>query len=353
MRRLIIGMVVLLVGAVVLGCVPEQGLESDQSGEGPIIHYSPSDSEPRWISEDTILFVSGRVSAPGTSGAAVYVVGTDGTSLRRLSPRCCCRADVSPDGRYVLLDPGGGEPTRLLDLRTGHIADYRLPRAPYCKCFGATSDDIFYVTPSDDPSENSTIWAGKLGSDGLVRGERKLASVPPPAQLLRSSPDGKRLSCFAFSASLEFSLMVGPAATADMKQVLKLKNPGARLPALVWLADSRRILYQDDGAHIANVTTGETFDYEAYLRQQGKLAPGLLDSMAHFAPDPRNAQRMACTVSRKKGKDKEGNKLVGVYVAVMDFDGGNFRQLTFETPEAGIPYAYDRQFDVPVDSGLK
>jgi hypothetical protein len=92
---------------------------------------------------------------------------------------------------------------------------------------------------------------------------------------------------------------------------------------------------------VADVDTKEVIDYAAYIERSGKLERGLFRSLRWFTPNPRDANRMACVVRRPKGENAFGQ-----YVAVMDFDGGNFRQITTDGPD-NIPFAYDPKYDTP------
>ena len=343
--------IILLLGAVGLACVPAQATHDDEAGalDGP--KYSPYDEDPIWANRDTMLFISGRPCAGEPKGVAVFAVGVDGADLRRVSPRgyYCMRASCrSPLAIVWSFDIAANiTHTCLLDLQSGKLTQLVLRFDAASLLFGASDDEL--LCEAYGRTGGTSLRGVRVDGTGHVRAQWPLLASDRHATHPSISPDGKRLAYVQQAETGRCQIMVCPLLGTSVGAATSVRSVEEGSVSYYWLADSQRILhYTHAGQWITNVDTGTTQDYGVYLKEQGKLPPTVVGHVTSLTPNPFDTNRMACRVSHQKGPG-----LIGVYIAVMDFDGGNFRQLTFETPEAGIPYAYDKQFDVPVDSGLK
>ncbi|MFJ6141634.1 TolB family protein [Kitasatospora sp. NPDC092286] len=122
--------------------------------------YSGEVSNPSWSPDGKQLAFEYRTSATGqpASGRAIYVVNTDGTGMRRLTPwelRAGERASWSPDGSQIMFTtypagtdyaPGGG----IYTVNTDGTAIGALTPGP---------SDVFYDAASYAPDGQSIVFA--------------------------------------------------------------------------------------------------------------------------------------------------------------------------------------------------
>jgi Tol biopolymer transport system component len=140
------------------------------------------------------LSPNGTLVAFSHESGGISVVRADGRGRRRvLSPRSCCPADWSPNGKALLVDEGEAllvlplHGRRRVILRTGPIEDVTIGNEQTMAQWSPTGRWIAFLNVEDEVRRNGLY---------LVRpnGKRLHRIVPGPVTTVAWSPDGTRLA---------------------------------------------------------------------------------------------------------------------------------------------------------------
>jgi len=315
-----------------------RGTHDDEEGaqDGPRI--AVADARPAWSPGGEVLYFT--TTRPGWGPFAVGAVSADAKAVRLVTPQGYDTPAVSSDGGNLLVVSlylhmyKGGTNYCLVDVETGRMRQVGSPRREYSDlAFGRSKGELVFARRAGS-RQHPDIYALRLGANGEVEEEWNVLRDSEYAMRPVVSPDRKWL-CYA--------LMEGPSAYAlkvcrwEGKQAEQLRLLGRfeDLGTIHWMADSKRVfVHTRPGPLIIDIAGGERVDYKQYLQDQGKLDRELLQRTVEFAPSVDGSGRVACGLSYVTEDD-----LYFHYLAVMDFDGGNFRFLTREAPKM-LPYPF-------------
>jgi Tol biopolymer transport system component len=339
-----IAIAVLLIALALAGATPASTSREDNGREWGPLHY-PFDQPPCWSADGALLyFGTNRIKRGVQPYLATFCLDMTTAQMHRVSPRGYYYPRLCPGGRQLLVVGDVLKDDDImgafqLDLQTGGIVRVQLGRREYQDLApGPTEREVLFARLAAT-RRTPDIFALRFAEDGTIEKEWCILRDTEWIRFPSLSPDGRLLAYMTDSDPLErtYVAVLKVARYEDGKPACSFRLPpnGMRATLPRWFSDSRRIMLEaPQGPLIVDTTTGKAQDYRAYLRAQGKCADERIAAFNGGVPCPDGSDRVAFTVSCLKSNGERG-----IYLAVMDFDGGNFRQLTFDEP-SDVPYPW-------------
>ncbi len=233
-------------------------MRPDATRKRPILSVGPS---PQWdpaVSPDSKMLAFRGYYGPGDGEYALYVVGTDGCGVRRLTRSIAGSPSWSPDGRWIAYDTSGaGEIWKVHPNGTGRT---RIARGAQSETPAWSPDRGRIAFVRHQRSGRGQIWImGVDGSGATVLHQDRGASDKEPVW----SHDGKRLA-FVASAGKRSWVEVINADGSHARTVRTGSDPRSPtwLPSdtgIAFLASTTngRSLFvtRADGSHVHQVAT--------------------------------------------------------------------------------------------------
>ncbi len=314
--------------------------------------HSPSDTRPHWaLGTDTIVFSSTRQAEVERRLEAVFTVDLDDpTSIRRISPRGYSLLDVR-EGQALVWDSGAWLLTKKshyyrMDVRSGQIVPLQLDSSGCdALAFGPTSDLLVFERRAASRSTTDSYATELNARTGGIQRQWCVFRDPSPATNPCWSQDGKTIAYIAnphyFGDDLEnyevrLLRLDDGEWTATTFETVFVADERDRISRLRWLSDNRRLLlYGYPPVRVLDTETGDITDYQDFLRDQGHLSDELIRSVGWATPKLDGSDCIVRTWGQRKSDD-----LIGIYLAVMNFDGSDFRQITFDH-QVPVPYPFE------------
>lgn len=311
----------------------------------------PEDRWPRWsLDGRTIYFTSNRGLGEQDHGVAVFAVSSDGLHVRRITPWGYGNPSQLVSRRLLIVRAFASRSTAshyLLDVTTGQMLPIAV-RSERSMAFGHSEGELLVAMGADE-GEAEGIYRFDLRDDGTVSGRKRLWRGDPGWGELAVSPDGNRVATS--------NLFIGVVDISKGREIRSFSPPlddttngwigffGDPL----WLGNSSRLVAcGPSGPVLCDVATGEVMvpDQQRMAAPPGWRRPWteLLERdpeppspETHWVPCPDGSDRMVFEVARRRGPD-----MYGLYLAVANLDGSDYRQITTNRPRR-VPYVFERE----------